>query len=501
MKKLQLIEFAKQNYLLVLTTIIGAFLRLYHLRSTLIFLGDQGRDASIVRNLLIHSDLILVGPTTSVGKIQLGPLYYYFMAPWLWLTGYDPIGPALAVALLGIITIPVFYFFTKDLFSKQVAIIATFLYSVSDVIIANTRGSWNPNPMPLATIILLWALYQIYQRKKYAYFILVALSWGVALQLHYMALLLAPVLFIIFALTVWQNKKDVKKMSLYIWLGFLVFIILALPLIIFDFRHNFINYQGFLEFFQKGHHSPHNIWTTIKESEGRLQQILGQVLGFEKLRIVRDNLSWLLAIVFTIYAYFHRKQKSVQLIFIYFITSLIGFTLYSGDVFEHYMGIIFPLPFLLLGILLSFLHKQKLLGKFFVVVTITLIAFWNLKNYRYFKPLGWQIDDVKQVAAQIAADAGGQRFNIALIDSTKDYRGMNYRYFLETDSANLEDVYEYGTIKLLYLITDSSFENAIETNTWEVEQFLNNDSTETASLIKNTWHFEGGPTVYKLLKP
>ena len=47
------------------------------------FLGAEGRDVIIVRTLLVKADPILIGPGTSVGGMYLGPLYYYFMAPFL----------------------------------------------------------------------------------------------------------------------------------------------------------------------------------------------------------------------------------------------------------------------------------------------------------------------------------------------------------------------------------------------------------------------------------
>ena len=58
--------------------LLAAFFRLYKIADYMTFLGDEGRDVLIVRNLLTKADPILIGPGTSVGNMYLGPLYYYF---------------------------------------------------------------------------------------------------------------------------------------------------------------------------------------------------------------------------------------------------------------------------------------------------------------------------------------------------------------------------------------------------------------------------------------
>src|SRR3990167_6116605 len=90
--------------------LVGAFFRLYRIDEYMTFLGDEGRDVLIVRRLLVNFDPILVGPGTSIGNMYLGPLYYYMMAPALLLANFSPAGPAVMVALLGVVTIFLVWF-------------------------------------------------------------------------------------------------------------------------------------------------------------------------------------------------------------------------------------------------------------------------------------------------------------------------------------------------------------------------------------------------------
>ena len=58
-----------------------------------------------MRRLLVDFDPILVGPGTSIGNMYLGPLYYYMMAPALLFANFSPVGPAIQIALLGVLTV------------------------------------------------------------------------------------------------------------------------------------------------------------------------------------------------------------------------------------------------------------------------------------------------------------------------------------------------------------------------------------------------------------
>src|SRR5947209_19931183 len=94
----------KLNLLFILILLLAAFLRLYRIQDYMTFLGDEGRDVLVAYNIL-HGHFTLLGPTASVGGFYFGPIYYYFMAPALFLANYNPVGPAIMVALFGIATV------------------------------------------------------------------------------------------------------------------------------------------------------------------------------------------------------------------------------------------------------------------------------------------------------------------------------------------------------------------------------------------------------------
>ena len=89
----------------ILVTILlslSAFVRLYRIGSTHTFHNDEGRDVLIALKMIESRRPILLGPQTSTGNMYLGPLYYYLMVPSLLISGLDPVGPAVMVAVFGV---------------------------------------------------------------------------------------------------------------------------------------------------------------------------------------------------------------------------------------------------------------------------------------------------------------------------------------------------------------------------------------------------------------
>ena len=73
----------KFTVLIVLILLLAAYLRLYNISGYMTFLGDEGRDVLVVKRMIVDHKWTLLGPTASVGGFFLGPIYYYFMLPFL----------------------------------------------------------------------------------------------------------------------------------------------------------------------------------------------------------------------------------------------------------------------------------------------------------------------------------------------------------------------------------------------------------------------------------
>src|SRR5690348_281638 len=140
---------------------LAAYLRLYKIENYLTFLGDEGRDVLVVKRMIVEHKFTLLGPTASVGGFFLGPIYYYFMLPFLWAWRLNPVGPAIMVALFGIVTIGLLFKVGKDFFNVWVGLIASSLYALSPLVISYSRSSWNPNLVPFFSLLLIYLLWKV----------------------------------------------------------------------------------------------------------------------------------------------------------------------------------------------------------------------------------------------------------------------------------------------------------------------------------------------------
>ena len=124
------------SFIILLTIlIVGTYLRLWRIADYMTFLGDEGRDVLVVKRMIVDHKFTLLGPTASVGGFFLGPIYYYFMVPALWISGLNPVGPAIMVALFGVATIFLVYVLGKTFFDKKAGLIAAALFALSPVVI------------------------------------------------------------------------------------------------------------------------------------------------------------------------------------------------------------------------------------------------------------------------------------------------------------------------------------------------------------------------------
>src|SRR5258708_39028554 len=126
------------------------------------FWEEKGGDFIIVRSFLEDNPPPLIGPGTSIGNMYLGPLYYYMMAIPLLLANFSPVGPAVFIAALSIVTIFLIWKVIHEWFPTKNtnwgALTGAFLYAISPVVLIYSRSSWNPNIMPFFALLTIYAM-------------------------------------------------------------------------------------------------------------------------------------------------------------------------------------------------------------------------------------------------------------------------------------------------------------------------------------------------------
>jgi len=440
----------RTNILLLVILSLAAFLRLYRIQDYMTFLGDEGRDVLVAYNIL-HGHLTLLGPTSSVGGFFLGPIYYYFMAPFLLLFNYNPVGPAVMVALFGIATVWLIYKFCSDLFNSKIGIIAAILYAISPLVISYSRSSWNPNPLPFFALLALYTLYKASQKNSGKLFFLVGILLGVAMQLHYLTLFLGAVVFVYIILSKEiENKKEWVRMFLVSAkqnvLVFVGFLIGWSPLLAFELRHNFLDFKNISNFVLHSGNTGANLnfFYTIYDVFFRLfGRLVFNYPAKEHLNLYPVSILgiWMSCtilvatiIIGLLFKNFYEKfkvdkkdSKKYLLLILWLALGVLLFGFYKKPIYDYYFAFMFPLPFILIGIIIFQIYELKKIGKLLAVIILVIVILLNLQGFPFKYSANRQLDQMETIAKFVNDKTEGQPFNFALIsDGNSDYA---YRYF------------------------------------------------------------------------
>lgn len=414
------------------------------------FLGDEGRDVMVAKGIL-EGHFTLLGPRASAGDFYLGPIYYYMMAPFLWLSHLDPVGPAVMVALLSIATTWLVYFVGKRFFDEKTGLFAAALYAVSPLVITYSHSSWNPNVVPFFSLLLIYITYlAVGNPKQWKYFIIAGVILGVSLQLHYLTLFLAVIVALYIFIAKWLQKKqlDILQVAKQYGLVFAGFIAGISPFLAFEARHGFPNIRtifGFIfsDTLQKGYEAHTNYVQTIGNVFFRIfarlvfdfptpdryhlySPFMLETWGFFIIVIAFVSLFWL----------WNNKNKSVVILcYLWLFVSVFLFGLYKKSIYDYYFVFVFPLPFLLIGNLLSQVTQfRRGNGKSKILLVGSIILFlgffiFNLTDYPFKYPGNRQKDQAKEIAQFVIDKTKNKPYNFALI--SKGNSDQEYRYYLE----------------------------------------------------------------------
>lgn len=421
---------------------ITLFLRVYKIDGYMTFLGDEGRDAIIIKRTLTNFDLPMIGPPTSIGNMYLGPLYYYMMTIPMLIVWLNPLAAAVMVALIGTASVGLIYYLTRSWFGVKSAIVATVLYSLSSVNIIYSRSSWNPNPAPFFTLLAFLGFYQAKKTNNYKWLVLTGGAIAFAVQMHYLAIILIPI-FVIFVMFEIFKKIYYKEKKNHLIFGILIsatlFLFLMSPLVIFDIRHNFINYHAVTTFFG-------NRETTVNlnalNSLTRIWPIYsGNLIERYLTRnyfLITISTAILVVVIFLGFIFKSFKDKKIYwpylAIFTWLWVGVLGLSLYKQTIYDHYLGFLNPSIFILLSSTVFLIERIRTRVLRFTLSGISLFFFITLvfieisNSPLQFTPNN-QLKKTQEIANFVINQSEKKPFNFALI-SEHNYDSA-YQYFMD----------------------------------------------------------------------
>lgn len=484
----RILNILSNNWALIITFIIGVFLRLYKLDGFTTFLGDQGRDAIVIKRILTLEHFPAIGAPTSIGQVYLGPFYYYFITPWLWFFRFNPIGLAFGVAVFSSIYLLINYFIAKELFGKKIALISTIFLSFSSVLIDFSRFSWNPNLLPLFTLLTVYFVIKSLKTNKWYFFALSGAFISFSIQLHYLALFLIPPIAILLInnlikIIKQSNNETMKQLNNYLFM-FFSFLFFSSPLIIFDLRHNFLNSKLFLALFKSS-------------GTGFLTKINSLFDSFYYLNLYAFNINLnkffvyiLLLFLFIILFTLIKKASNLRTFLFIFILTVLGMSLYNGPKHPHYFVVLYPLYYIIISHFLVF-TKESVWEKYLTIFFVIGFIFLNFNKYPYFRnPLNNQITLSKIIAQKIYDNVNDKKFTVTALP--EKYSDSTYRYFLEIWGKRSLEKDSLERANELFVVCEKKCDIIIGNPMWDIAYFAPNK-------IVGEWDVKG-VKIYKLIR-
>jgi len=455
--------------------VVAAFVRLYHIETKMRFIWDEGRDMLAIRKIITQRDLTLFGPYNEMGveKDFFGVFHYYLMLPALWLADYNPVGPAIFTAMLGVISVALVYLLVSMWDKRQLALWTAAIYALSPLVIKHVIWPWNPNTMPFFTLLYFIFLSKFHQRPARLWSGLAGLTLGLLFQLHYFSIaLLVPWLML-----AWKKKSSVLNWALFIG----AFLVANLNFILFDLTHEWFYFKILKDSFVGG------------SSQQLLQFSLPHLLTtpfiftndtFAKLLTLPAIFTWPVTLSFMVFGYKRIQHFLVSqrltlgtmvvgswlglLVIISFFPTLVN------DYYGNYLW--FGLLMIMTKGFIKFKNSFRchsiflIVGVLFCTRLFTEIDLGRQPTWQENMPL------VRQLAEVAAQDAQSETktFNIAsLADS--DTRATRYRYFLEVAGAKPLGVDDYSRTEVLYVISPHSAVASQQNPAWEISTFIDQE--------------------------
>lgn len=229
-------SYSEVGVVLVITLIAG-FIRIINLDA--IPPGLHGDEALTGLDALRILKEGWIGPyvPSALGQPS-GPLYWTALI--LKLGGANVFMIRFAMALLGIVTIPVAYMLYRTLFNKQTALWGTLLLTCSCWHLFYSRTGFMLISLPLAEMLCLLCLFKGLQRKQVIFFVFGGISAGAAIYSYNTFFLFLGAIFLFFCVLVWDAhsfRTPQFRVSQHEVISFWgAFFLTSLPMVIFIVR-------------------------------------------------------------------------------------------------------------------------------------------------------------------------------------------------------------------------------------------------------------------------
>lgn len=380
-------SFLLKNKIFILI-FFAAFLRLYKLEERFNWALEQSLSFQPVIRFFQEKKLPLIGLHffNYHSGIFRPPFFTYFSLFISKLFNFNPLSFAKIYIFFGVINIFLIYLAGKKIFNHTSGLIASFLYTFSFYLINTDKNVWVITPVIFSSCLITYLLTFLdrknsFLKNNFLFFLIGSLT-GLSLSFHFQTSIIFFVLLLLFL-----KKYNLRK-TLFFLFGFFLFLS---PLIIFNFRHDFITLKGIrrLVFGQE---------IVVKQNSAFLGKLSNSLNSFFDLALFILNLKFSTSIfmiklsVFLVLfilpvVYLYRFKKGIFFLNYFLLSCLLTLPAliiidqghYSSTAF--YLWFLIPPLLIIWGSFLSlFLFNNKFIFVFFCLFFLFLTLMLGLNN-------------------------------------------------------------------------------------------------------------------------
>lgn len=369
--------FSKLRFPLGILSVFLLF-RLLSFKQRLGFGHDEDLAGWIIKDIVVNHHFRLIGQETSIGKLFIGPLFYYLEALYFLIFRMDPLAGFFLVFSISCLTFFSLLFVLNRLFNERVSLIGSFLYASSFGLSEYEHWVVPTQPTLLWTVWYFYGLIKLSQgdrRSLPLLLILIGLIWHI--HIAFVPLLaLLPVAFFL------GRKSEKKAPSLKLTIvSLVIFVGLISPLIVFEIKHNFIQTNGILQAALTDRHEVSGLQRVAKVWDGFSLSLL-QPFYYTRVAQEKILLQFLAAAILVFCLIRTRKSlgKLFPLVIGWGLLVLLGQLLSKRAISEYYFS---NMTILYLAIVALFLSRYRRLLIVFVSIVFLInlnLLFNNLKD-------------------------------------------------------------------------------------------------------------------------
>ncbi len=430
---MKLLSFIKKNWIIILILSLGLFLRLYKSQEMFMYGHDQDLAGWIIKDVVVDKHIRLIGQMTSTHGVFIGPLFYYMLIPFYLIFNMDPIGGVYMVAILGALTAWSFYFVLSRILNRKVGLVGAFVYAISPYTVFTDREVVPTMLLIIWSVWFLFSLFLILKKDQKKGFILAAILLALTWHINLGLLILTPVYIVVLLIS--KTKIDFK----FAISSLLIFIVLSLPLILFELRHNFSQTNSIILSFTS---DQGDIYQGISKV-GKIYDVITKSISRVVWGTPANIPVWLAPILILFlgtWSFVKNKydRKILILIGFWFLITAGFFSIYSKPVSEYYLNSLTVIWILLMSVLIEKLLSTKHLRYigYLVIFLFSLVSLHNIFTYPINRS-GYL--ERKEVVNYIKNDALRNEYPcVAVSYIVNPGNDLGYRYFFWLEDMHVE---------------------------------------------------------------